>query len=123
MTTPSIKPTRVIHPPRRVTLPSGQKTWEFDCDDGKTYTSGDLAALIGLARGASLMQRLSMMDWDSEWLLAPPAKRGFSLTGEAAKNAGSAEWAALSGKDRSANLWKIPAAGTFELTLSCSGER
>jgi len=69
------------------------------------------------------VQRMARMGWDSPTLLAPPAKRGFSITGESAKNAGSAEWAALSGKDRSANLWKIPAAGTFELTLSCSGER
>jgi len=123
MTTPSIKPSRVIRPPRRITLPSGQKTYELACDDGKSYTSGDLAVLIGLANGASLVQRMARMGWDSPTLLAPPAKRGFSITGESAKNAGSAEWAALSGKDRSANLWKIPAAGTFELTLSCSGER
>ena len=123
MTTPSIKPTRVIRPPRRVTLPSGQKTWEFDCDDGKTYTSDALARIVGLAKGASLVQRLSKMGWSSPWLLAPPAKRGFAITGQAAKNAGSAEWASLSGKDRSANLWKIPPAGAFELTLSCSSER
>ena len=87
----------------------------FDCDDGKTYTSNALARIVGLAKGASLVQRLAKMDWDSPWLLAPPAKRGFSLTGEAAKNAGSAEWASLSGKDRSANLWKIPRAGTWEM--------
>ena len=123
MTTPSIKPTRVIRPPRRITLPSGQKTYELDCDDGKSYTSDQLAKLIGLGKGASLVQRMARMGWDSPTLLSPPAPRGFTITGEAAKNVGSAEWASLSGKDRSANLWKIPAAGTFELTLSCSGER
>ena len=84
MTAPSIKPTRVIRPPRRVTLLSGQKTWEFDCDDGKTYTSDSLAKIIGLAR-ASLVQRLAKLGWSSPWLLAPPAKRGFYLTGQVAK--------------------------------------
>ena len=69
MTTPSIKPTRVIRPPRRITLPSGQKTYELDCDDGKSYTSGDLAVLIGLANGASLVQRMARMGWDSLTLL------------------------------------------------------
>ena len=88
MTTPSIKPTRVIRPPRRVTLPSGQKTYELDCDDGKTYTSNALARIVGLAKGASLVQRMPRMGWDSPTLLAPPAKRGFSLTGEVAKMLG-----------------------------------
>ena len=115
-----VKPTRVIRPPRRVTLPSGQKTYELDCDNGKSYTSGDLAVLIGLASGASLVQRMARMGWDSSTLLAPPAKRGFSLTGQVAKNAGSAEWASLSGKDRSKNLKNIPGPGTFEQQLSCN---
>ena len=119
MTAPSIKPTRVIRPPRRVTLLSGQKTWEFDCDDGKTYTSDSLAKIIGLAR-ASLVQRLSKPGWSSPWLLAPPAKRGFCLTGQVAKNAGSAARAWLSGKDRSKNLKNIPGPGTFEQQLSCN---
>ena len=120
MTAPNIKPTRVIRPPCRVTLPSGQKTWEFDCDDGKTYTSDSLAKIINLSRGASLVQRLARLGWDSEWLLAAPAKRGCSIAGKAAKNAGSREWAALSGKDRSKNLKNIPGPGTFEQQLSCN---
>ena len=61
MTTPSIKPTRVIRPPRRITLPSGQKTYELDCDDGKSYTSDQLAKLIGLRKGASLVQCMARM--------------------------------------------------------------
>ena len=116
MTAPNNRPTRVLRPPRRVTLPSGQKTWEFDCDDGKSYTSDRLAKLIGLSKGASLVQRMARMGWDSDSLLADPAKRGMCLDGQPGNTErGTPEWRALSGKDRSANLWKISPAGSWEM--------
>ena len=108
---------RVINPPRKITLPSGQQSWEFDCDDGKTYGSTELALLIGLSSGHGLLQRLHRIGWQSEYILAPPAKRGYCRDGKAAKNSGSAEWLALSGRDRSYRLRDIPAAGAFENQL------
>ena len=66
---------RVINPPRKITLPSGQHSWEFDCDDGKTYGSTELALLIGLGSGHSLLQRLTASAGtpSGSWLRLPDA--------------------------------------------------
>ena len=114
---------RVINPPRKITLPSGQHSWEFDCDDGKTYGSTELALLIGLGSGHSLLQRLHRISWQSEHILAPPAPRGYCRDGRPAKNSGSAEWAALSGKDRSYNLRDIPDHGAWEKNVNPDTKR
>ena len=114
---------RVIRPPRKIVLPSGQQSWEFDCDDGKTYGTAELALLVGLASRHSLLQRMARTGWDSDYLLAPPAPRGYCRDGRAAKNSGSEEWLALSGRDRSFRLRDIPDHGAWEKNVNPDTKR
>lgn len=116
------KPSRVIRPPRKIRKPSGQWSWEFDCDDGKTYNSDDLAAFFGLT-GHGLLQRLDRTPWASPNFLTPRAPRGQTLAGVPLNQTGTAEWLALSGKDRSYNLRDIPDHGAWEKNVNPDTKR
>ena len=112
-----IKPTRIIRPPYLVKQNSkGPNTVTMlDCDDGKTYTLRQLSAIVGI-KAHGLGQRINNYGWDYPAILAPKARKGCKITGEAFSfgEMGNAAWQALGDKSRGYNLKKIRPCGAWE---------
>lgn len=113
------KPTRIIRPPYLVKAPTkgANMATMLDCDDGKTYTLKALAHIVGI-KAHGLGQRINNYGWDYPAILAPKARKGCKITGEAFSfgEMGNAAWQALGDKVRTHNLKKIRPCGAWEET-------
>jgi len=103
------KPNRIVRPPYlvKVTGKGPNMVTMLDCDDGKTYSLKDLAAIVGI-KAHGLGQRIHNYGWDYPAILAPKARKGRKITGEAFSfgGMGNAAWQALGDKVRTHNLKK-----------------
>lgn len=121
------KPTRIIRPPELVKIAGGRGNPPLliCCDDGREYTTVELARVVGCAR-ETLRRRLKDHGWQSAEIfkttleschdrMAATARRRASATNFA--DGGNSEWARLGLKTRSHNLKKRRPPGTWERQL------
>ena len=111
------KPARIIRPPVLVKVngKGPNMVTMLDCDDVKTYSLKDLAAIVGI-KAHGLGQRIHNYGWDYPAILAPKARKGRKITGEAFSfgEMGNAAWQALGDKVRTHNLKKIRPCSAWE---------
>jgi len=122
-----LKKTRITKQDPRAN--GAQVAWIFLCDDGKEYTTRELAAVVGFKTAHGLDQRIRNFGFDHPDVLAPPARKGFRVTGIAVNDGrvsryksertdgDAGNFANLSGRVRTENLNKIVQPGTWEATL------
>ena len=109
-------PTRIIKEPWYDTVRHGShcsKTLMFLCDNGVTYTSGELLEVTNMTSNM-LHARLNSIGWDSPDMLKEKQRAtGGSRNKPQAVFEQNATWEGLSPKDRSANLSKMT-SGSWE---------
>ena len=102
-----VKPTRIIQKPERVRVTGVQgvgRRMVILCDDGKEYSSNELALIVGFKSVHGFLQRLQKYGWDSPDVLQPPTKTGFKVyRGSPAEEA----YARLGYRARNENLKKL----------------
>ena len=113
-------PTRIIKEPWYDTVRHGShcsKTLMFLCDNGITYTSGELLEVTNMTSNM-LHARLNSIGWDSPDMLKEKQRAtGGSRNKPQAVFEQNATWEGLSLKDRSANLSKMT-SGSWERAQS-----
>lgn len=109
-------PTRIIERPvlmRKKTM-GGRQSLSIKCDDGKTYSCPELAAMTGIT-ASGLYNRLADHGWKYKNILCPKnATRGKRLKEKKFIPKGSDEWSCLCNRERSHNLKNIREAGAWE---------
>ena len=77
-----VKPTRIIQKPERVRVTGVQgvgRRMVILCDDGKEYSSNELARVVGFKSVHGFLQRLQKYGWDHPEVLQPPTKAGIKV--------------------------------------------
>lgn len=115
------KPTRIIEKPFMQYVQGYRyKMMVCRCDNGITYTMGGLAELIGI-RYQSLVQRIRIYGYDSDFILQGKAVPGCRIDGQKfdrlADGSGNKAWRRLDCRPRNRRLEKIPPPGIFERRL------
>jgi len=127
-----MKPTRIL---KKTQLPKGDPranspvTWLWHCNDGKNYTTRELAIVLEFKDPHGLYQRIRTLGFDHPDVCVPLAKKGCRLDGTSV-NVGrfkepkvdlvggdAGTFGSLGNRIRTENLSKIPKPGTWEATL------